>query len=89
MVTEIGMTGAKPDPRLRTPMHWNRQASMGFTTGLPWEPLQPDSLTANVEAQSSDPGSLLNLYRTLIRLRKSLSPLGISGRREFYPAELT
>ena len=82
---EIGMTGAKPDPRLRTPMHWNRQASMGFTTGVPWEPLQPDSLTANVEAQSPDPASLLSLYRTLIRLRNSLSPLGSTG--DFVPLE--
>ena len=76
---EIGMTGTKPDPRLRTPMHWNRQPSMGFTTGLPWEPLQPDSLTANVEAQAADPGSLLNRYRTLVRLRNSLSALGSTG----------
>src|SRR5262245_11946783 len=70
---ELGRTGAKPDPRLRTPMHWSLQPSMGFTTGLPWEPLQPDSLTANVEYQSPDLGSLLNHYRTLIRLRNSLS----------------
>ena len=82
---EIGMTGAKPDPRLRTPMHWSRKASMGFTTGLPWEPLQPDSLSANVEAQSADQGSLLNLYRTLIRLRNSLSALGSTG--DFVPLE--
>lgn len=82
---ETGMTGTKPDPRLRTPMHWNRQASMGFTTGVPWEPLQPDSLTANVEAQVSDPGSLLNHYRTLIRLRRDLAALGSS--MEFVPLE--
>jgi glycosidase len=82
---EIGMTGAKPDPRLRTPMHWSRQSSMGFTTGLPWEPLQPDSLSANVEAQATDQGSLLNLYRTLIHLRSSLSALGSNG--DFVPLE--
>jgi glycosidase len=76
---EIGMTGAKPDPRVRTPMHWSRQASMGFTTARPWEPLQPDSLTANVEAQSADQGSLLNHYRRLIHLRNWLSALGSSG----------
>jgi len=58
---------------------------MGFTTGLPWEPLQPDSLSANVEAQSADQGSLLNLYRTLIRLRNSLSALGSTG--DFVPLE--
>jgi glycosidase len=73
---EIGMTGNKPDPRLRTPMHWNREASMGFTTGLPHEPLQPDSLTANVAAQAADPGSLLSHYRAMIRLRNSLPALG-------------
>jgi glycosidase len=82
---EIGMTGAKPDPRLRTPMHWNRQASMGFTTGLPWEPLQPDSLSANVEVQASDPASLLNLYRSLIRLRRDLPALG--SAMELVPLE--
>jgi alpha-amylase len=66
---EIGMTGNKPDPRLRTPMHWSRGPAAGFTRGVPWEPLQPDSLTANVEAQDSDAASLLNLYRRLIHLR--------------------
>jgi alpha-amylase len=66
---EIGMTGDKPDPRLRTPMHWSRGPAAGFTTGVPWEPLQPDSMTANVEVQEGDPSSLLNLHRRLIHLR--------------------
>jgi len=82
---ETGMTGAKPDPRLRTPMHWSRQASAGFTTGLPWEPLQPDSLTANVEVETADPSSLLNHYRTLIHLRRDLAALG--SAMEFIPLE--
>jgi glycosidase len=68
---EIGMTGDKPDERLRTPMHWRRERAAGFTTGTPWQPLQPDSLTANVEAQNADSSSLLNLYRRLINLRAS------------------
>jgi alpha-amylase len=62
---EVGMTGDKPDERLRTPMHWSRDAAAGFTTGKPWEALQPDSLTANVAAQERDPNSLLSLYRRL------------------------
>jgi alpha-amylase len=66
---EIGMTGNKPDPRLRTPMHWTRGPAAGFTTGVPWEPLQPDSMAANVEAQDGDPASLLNTHRRLIHLR--------------------
>ena len=72
---EIGMTGDKPDPRLRTPMQWRRGPAAGFTTGLPWEPLQPDSMTANVEAETSDSTSLLALYRRLIHLRASNAAL--------------
>jgi alpha-amylase len=73
---EIGMTGDKPDPRLRTPMHWSRAPAAGFSRGVPWEPLQPDSLTANVEAQHADPQSLLNRYRALIHARASHGGLG-------------
>jgi glycosidase len=81
---EIGMTGDKPDPRLRTPMHWSAGRAAGFTTGAAWEPLQPDSATANVAVQNADPGSLLNLYRRLIHLRASNGALG-SG--DFLPLE--
>jgi glycosidase len=73
---EIGMTGDKPDPRLRTPMHWTVGPAAGFTTGVPWAPLQPDSLTANVEAQKGDSTSLLALYRKLIHLRAAHPALG-------------
>ncbi len=67
---EIGMMGDKPDPRLRTPMQWKPISGLGFTTGTPWESPQPDSLTTTVEAEERDPGSLLNLYRRLIHLRR-------------------
>lgn len=73
---EIGMAASKPDPRLRTPMPWKLGRAGGFTTGVPWEPLQPDSLTANVEAQDSDPESLLNHHRRLIHLRSGHPALG-------------
>jgi len=73
---EIGMTGDKPDPRLRTPMHWTLGPAAGFTEGLPWEPLQPDSFTANVAAMNDDPSSLLNHYRRLIYLRAENRALG-------------
>ena len=67
---EIGMTGDKPDPRLRTPMQWSPRPGVGFTTGKAWESPQPDSLTTNVAAEDADPSSLLNLYRRLIHLRR-------------------
>jgi alpha-amylase len=77
---ELGMVGDKPDPRLRTPMHWTLEPAAGFTRGaLPWEPLQPDSFTANVAVQHPDPGSLLNHHRRLIRLRAATPALGATG----------
>ena len=81
---ELGMTGDKPDERLRTPMHWTRGHAAGFTTGAAWEPLQPDSATANVAVQNADQGSLLNLYRRLIHLRASNRALAVG---DFLPLE--
>ena len=68
---EIGMTGSKSDgdPRLRTAMQWAPEPGVGFTTGRAWEPLPADSIAATVAAQDGAPGSLLNHYRRLIRLR--------------------
>jgi glycosidase len=73
---EIGMTGDKPDPRLRTPMQWTPGPRAGFSTAPVWEPLQPDSATANVAVQRADTGSLLNHYRRLVHLRASNRALG-------------
>jgi alpha-glucosidase len=50
----------------RTPMQWS--ADGGFTTGQPWLPY--GDLALNVEAQRDDPGSMLNLQRALIALRR-------------------
>ena len=72
---EIGMTGDKPDPRIRTPMHWSPGRAAGFTTGHPWEPLQPDSNSVTVATQDADPASLLNLFRRLIHLRGAIPAL--------------
>ncbi len=66
---EIGMTGAKPDERLRTPMQWSAAPGAGFTRGRPWQQLQDDSLTTTVAAQEGDPASILELHRRLIPLR--------------------
>jgi alpha-amylase len=82
---EIGMSADKPDPRLRTPMHWTLDRAAGFTTGVPWEPLQPDSFTANVAVQDRDARSLLNHHRRLVRLRAAHPALGATG--SFIPLE--
>ena len=73
---EIGLTGKKPDEQIRTPMAWTADGpAAGFTTGAPWEPLEPGWETRNVAAQSGDPGSLLAEYRDLIALRAALPAL--------------
>jgi len=69
---EIGMTGTKPDERIRTPMHWDDTELAGFTNGDSiWEDLQdPENVdVANVADQTNDPDSLLNHYRAMIHLR--------------------
>ncbi len=66
---EVGMTGQKPDERIRTPMHWTGAEHAGFTTGQPWQSLASGFETANVENQTDDPDSLLSHYRALIHLR--------------------
>jgi alpha-amylase len=84
---EIGMAGAKPDERLRTPMQWSAEPGAGFSTGTPWEALQGDWAQVNVAAQEDDPASLLTLYRQLIHLHSarpalatgSFTPLSAEG----------
>lgn len=50
-------------------MQWTGGPGVGFTSGTPWESPQPDAAAANVAAQDTARGSLLNLYRRLIHLR--------------------
>jgi glycosidase len=69
---ELGMTGQKPDERLRTPMQWTAaEHNGGFTADEPWETMQADYREVNVAAEDADPTSLLNLYRQLIQLHTS------------------
>jgi glycosidase len=75
---EIGMEGDKPDPDIRRPMQWTAGANAGFTTGTPWEGLGPNFQTANVAVESTEPGSLLALYKNLIAVRAN-NPVLRSG----------
>ena len=68
---EVGLSGGKPDPNIRTPMPWNDGAGGGFTTGTPWRPLAMGREQASVASQNRDPGSLLAHYRRLVHLRAS------------------
>ncbi|MCC6791092.1 MAG: alpha-amylase, partial [Thermomicrobiales bacterium] len=73
---EIGMTGAKPDPLIRTPMQWRAGSSGGFTTGTPWQPVTSLDPAATVYGQEGDPDSLLRHYRALVQLHAAHPALG-------------
>lgn len=88
---EIGMTGRKPDERIRTPMQWDDTPNTaGFTTGEPWQALSDDP-SVHAAGQNADPNSLLNTYRSLIHLRSqhealqtgALVPLASSSSRVY------
>jgi alpha-amylase len=79
---EIGLTGVKPDERIRTPMPWDATpVTAGFTEAArPWQPLASGHEDGvNVAAQRDDSTSLLNHYRALIDLRRSYPVLSVGG----------
>ena len=54
----------------RTPMQWNRTDNGGFTTGTPWIKVNNNYKKINVEDELKDEDSILNFYRTMIKIRK-------------------
>ena len=66
----------------RTPMQWSGAPNAGFSDGIPWI-MPPDNFkTINVQAEEQDEDSILNYYKTLIRLRKG-NPVISDGQIEF------
>lgn len=61
----------------RTPMQWAPGPNAGFTApGVStWLPFGRDYERINVESQLGDPGSILNMYRRLLQVRKKYEPL--------------
>jgi alpha-glucosidase len=69
----------------RVPLPWTREgAGLGFTAGRPWLPQPADWGGRSVEAQSGDPGSMLELTRRALALR----PGGGLAWRESPPGTL-
>ena len=56
----------------RSPMQWDDSPNAGFSTGTPWQKVNGEYVTVNVEAEDKDPDSTLNFYRKLLPLRKTL-----------------
>jgi glycosidase len=62
-----GMVGDLP---IRSPMSWTAEApGAGFTSGQPFRPLAPNRAQQNAQAQAADPGSILNFYKAVLKLR--------------------
>ncbi len=62
----------------RTPMQWEDAPNGGFCpeTVEPWLPVNPNYVNGiNVNDQDNDPNSMLNYYRRLLRLRRSIPAL--------------
>jgi oligo-1,6-glucosidase len=53
----------------RTPMQWDSSENAGFTTGKPWKRVNENYKDINVAEQDKDPNSVLNHFRTMVKLR--------------------
>ena len=78
--------GLGRDPE-RTPMQWNASVYAGFSKTHPWLPIATNYQTVNVAAQTREPGSLLNLYRSLIDLRRRETALSVGELAPLPPEE--
>ena len=65
----------------RTPMQWEASRFAGFSTAEPWLPLAENFATTNVASQRADRGSLFNLYKRLIALRRTRPALNRGAYR--------
>jgi alpha-glucosidase len=68
--------GLGRDP-VRTPMPWDASPNAGFTTGTPWLPLAADWRTVNVSTLVETPGSMADLHRRLLHLRRMRPSLNV------------
>jgi alpha-glucosidase len=77
--------GLGRDPE-RTPMQWDTTPHAGFTDpqATPWLPLADDAQKRNVAVQTTDPQSMLNLYRTLLRIRRASPALSVGAYRQVF-----
>jgi glycosidase len=82
----LRQAGQGRDPN-RTPMQWSHEVWAGFSppeAQKTWLPVAENYQEVNVQAQLSDPDSLLIYYQKLLSLRKSL-PVLQSGKYRSIP----
>jgi alpha-glucosidase len=55
----------------RAPMQWRNGVNAGFSQEEPWLPVHENFPQRNVDQQASDPESLLNFVKKIIRIRRA------------------
>jgi alpha-glucosidase len=71
----------------RTPMAWDASLpNAGFTEGRPWLPVKEAQAANAVAGQLGDPSSVLEFYRSMLRLRRETEELR-TGRTRFFDVE--
>lgn len=79
---ELGLTGSKPDERIREPMPWT--ASLEGAGHTSWiQPMFAKGGDVSVEKEEADSGSLLQWYKELIQWREEEKSLRDGGIDEF------
>ncbi len=73
----FGQLAAGSRDNARTPMQWDASEQAGFTTGVPWLPVNPNAAQINAAAAVADPDSVLHYYRKLIALRHELPVVAV------------
>lgn len=69
----------------RTPVQWSAGKNAGFTTAeKPWFLINKNYTEVNVENNIKDPNSLLNYYKTLLKLRKENDIIIYGDYKEHY-----
>lgn len=64
----------------RTPFQWDGTTNAGFTAGKPWIAVNKNYTAINASAEESDPGSCLNFFRSLVKLRNDNVPVLVYGK---------
>ncbi len=71
----------------RTPMQWDDSENSGFSTGIPWLPVNENFVEVNVQSQESNPESTLNHFRKMTKLRNENKVL-VYGKYELLDTEI-
>jgi alpha-glucosidase len=64
----------------RSPIPWDGTQGHGWTRE-PWLPFPPEADALHAEAQRSDPGTVLGLYRRLLEVRRGSAALSLGAQR--------